>query len=85
MAIYLSKAQFSLAISKAQLALALLKAQTNYLALFYQKPKVIKYSAKYYIIIILKHIITIIQAHGIYELSILKTHGNHLVKAHGKL
>ena len=46
------KAQFSLAISKAQFALALLKAQANYLALFYQKPKVIKYSAKYYIIII---------------------------------
>ena len=35
------KTQFSLAISKAQLALALLKAQANYLALFYQKPKVI--------------------------------------------
>ena len=46
------KAQFSLAISKAQLALALLKAQANYLTLFYQKPKVIKYLAKYYIIII---------------------------------
>ena len=35
------KTQFSLAISKAQLTLALLKAQANYLALFYQKPKVI--------------------------------------------
>ena len=35
------KAQFSLAISKARLMLALLKAQANYLALFYQKPKVI--------------------------------------------
>ena len=34
-------AQFSLVISKAQLTLALLKAQGNYLALFYQKPKVI--------------------------------------------
>ena len=79
------KAKFSLAISKAQLALALLKTRANYLALFYQKPKVTKYSAKYYIIIILKHIITILHAHGIYELSILKTHGNHLVKAHGKL
>ena len=27
----------------------------------------------------------ILQAHGIYELSILKTHGNHLIKTHGKL
>ena len=27
----------------------------------------------------------ILQAHEIYELSILKTHGNHLIKAHGKL
>ena len=34
---------------------------------------------------ILKPIIIILQAHGIYELSILKTHGNHLVKAHEKL
>ena len=81
----LFKVQFSLAISKTQLALALLKTQANYLTLFYQKLKVIKYSAKYYIIIILKHIITILQAYGIYELSILKTHGNHLVKTHGKL
>ena len=48
----LFKTQFSLAISKAQLALALLKTQANYLALSYQKPKVIKYLAKYYIIII---------------------------------
>ena len=47
-----SKAQFSLVISKAQLALTLLKTQANYLALSYQKPKVIKYLAKYYIIII---------------------------------
>ena len=65
--------------------LALLKAQANYLTLFYQKPKVTKYLAKYYIIIILKHIIIILQTNEIYELSILKTHGNHLVKAHGKL
>ena len=35
------KTQFSLAISKAQLTLTLLKAQVNYLALFYQKPKVV--------------------------------------------
>ena len=35
------KTQFSLAISKAQLTLALLKGQANYLAVFYQKPKVI--------------------------------------------
>ena len=35
------KDQFSLVISKAQLTLALLKAQANYLALFYQKPRVI--------------------------------------------
>ena len=34
-------AKFSLAISKAQLTLALLKTQANYLALFYQKSKVI--------------------------------------------
>ena len=27
----------------------------------------------------------ILQAHGIYELSILKTHGNHLIKTHGKV
>ena len=47
-----SKVQFSLVISKAQLALTLLKTQANYLALSYQKPKVIKYLAKYYIIII---------------------------------
>ena len=47
-----SKAQFSLVISKAQLALTLLKTQANYLALSYQKPKVIKYLTKYYIIII---------------------------------
>ena len=37
---------------KAQFSLAISKVQANYLALFYQKPKVIKYSAKYYIIII---------------------------------
>ena len=50
MAIYLSKAQFtfatskaqfSLVISKDQFAMALLKTQANYLALFYQKPKII--------------------------------------------
>ena len=35
------KTQFSLAISKAQFILALLKTQANYLALFYQKLKVI--------------------------------------------
>ena len=34
---------------------------------------------------ILKPITIILQAHGIYELSILKTHGNHFIKAHGKL
>ena len=36
-----SKAKFSLAISKAQFSLATSKAQTNYLAPFYQKPKII--------------------------------------------
>ena len=35
------KTQFSLEISKTQLMLALLEAQANYLALFYQKRKVI--------------------------------------------
>ena len=35
------KTQFLVVISKAQLTLALLKAHANYLALFYQKPKVI--------------------------------------------
>ena len=29
----------------------------------------------------LKHITVILQIHGMYELSILKTHGNHLIKA----
>ena len=33
----------------------------------------------------LKHINVILQAHGMYESSILKTHGNHLIKAHEKL
>ena len=33
----------------------------------------------------LKHITVILQAHGMYELSILKTHDNHLIKAHEKL
>ena len=33
----------------------------------------------------LKHITVILQAYGMYELSILKTHGNHLIKAHEKL
>ena len=35
------KTQFSLTISKTQFTLTLLKAQINYLALFYQKSKVI--------------------------------------------
>ena len=33
---------------------------------------------------ILKPITTILQTHGIYELLILKTHGNHFIKAYGK-
>ena len=49
------KTQFSLAISKTQFMLALLEAQANYLALFYQKPKVINTWQN-----------TILQAHEIY-------------------
>ena len=49
------KTQFSLAISNAQFTLVPLKAQTNYLTLFYQKPKVINTWQN-----------TILQAHEIY-------------------